>query len=49
MEEMNDHDLVRELDRVVSNRSGQIALWVCLSVVGSVMLGGAIVLLQRVY
>ena len=44
MDEMNEHDLVREIDRDVSNRNGQILLWVCLGVVAVVMLAGAVIL-----
>ncbi len=48
MDEMNDNDLVREIDREMDNRSGQIALWVCLGVVAAVALAGAITLFWQV-
>lgn len=49
MDEMNEHDLVREIDREVSNRNGQILLWVCLGVVAVVMLAGAVILFRQAY
>lgn len=48
MDEMNEHDLARQIDREVSDRTGQIALWICLGVVAVVMLAGTIMLLQQV-
>ena len=48
MDEMNEHELVREIDREVSDRSGQIALWICLGVVAVVMLAGAVMLIRQV-
>jgi len=33
----------------VSNRNGQILLWVCLGVVAVVMLAGAVILFRQAY
>jgi len=49
MDEMNENDLARKIDQDMANRSGQIALWVCLGVVALVALSGAIILLRQVY
>jgi len=47
MDEMNERDLAREIDREVSDRRGQIALWVCLGVVAGVVLIGAVMLFKQ--
>lgn len=44
---MNERELVREIDREVSDRRGQIALWICLGVVAGVLLVGAVMLFKQ--
>lgn len=48
MDEMNEHELSREIDREVSDRPGEIALWVCLGIVAVVLLAGTVMFLRLV-
>lgn len=49
MDEMNENEIAREIDRQVSNRAGFIALAVCLGVIAVVALAGAVVVLNQMY
>lgn len=44
---MNEHELASEIDREVSDRRGQIALWICLGVVAGVVLIGSVMLFKQ--
>lgn len=47
MDEMNDHELSRQIDREVDARPGLIALVVCMAVVAGLLLAGGVVLVQQ--
>lgn len=47
MDEMNEHELARDIDRQVSNKTGLIALSICLGVAAVIVLAGAVVLIQQ--
>ena len=47
MDEMNDQEMHRLIDREVSNRSGLIALTMCLVAIAGILVAGAAVLLRQ--
>ncbi len=47
MDEMNDNELSRQLDREVSGKAGLVALVICLAVVAGIVLAGGIVFFQQ--
>jgi hypothetical protein len=47
MDEMNDHEMHRLIDREVSNRSGLIALILCLVAIAGILVASAAVLLRQ--
>lgn len=47
MDEMNDNELSRQLDREVSGKAGLAALVICLAVVAGILLAGGIVFFQQ--
>lgn len=47
MDEMNDYEIHRQIDREVSNRPGLIALTACLVAIAAILVAGAAVLLRQ--
>ncbi len=47
MDEMNESDIARELDREVSDRTGLIQLSICLGAVAVVLVAGAMILFRQ--
>lgn len=47
MDEMNDHELSRQIDREVSGKAGLVALVICLAVVAGIVVAGGIVFFQQ--
>ena len=47
MDEMNDQEMHRLIDREVSNRSGMIPLIVCLVAIAGILIAGGFVLLRQ--
>jgi hypothetical protein len=47
MDEMNDNELSRQIDREVSGKAGLIALVVCMAVIAGIVVAGVVVLLRQ--
>lgn len=47
MDEMNENDITRQIDREVSSNAGLIALVVCLAIIAGIVVAGGIVLFRQ--
>jgi hypothetical protein len=47
MDEMNESEVTRQIERDVSDNSGLIALSVCLAIVAGILIAGSIVLIRQ--
>ncbi|MEZ6031360.1 MAG: hypothetical protein R3C46_16665 [Hyphomonadaceae bacterium] len=47
MDEMNENEISRQIDRDVSGRASLIALTICLGVVAGILIAGAVILLRQ--
>jgi hypothetical protein len=47
MDEMNENDVTRQIERDVEGNSGLIALSVCLAIIAGILIAGSVVLIRQ--